>query len=552
MIRPAPTPPARRFALSPELLNLIVVLYILAVQNRTLFARIADLAPDPATLALLILMTFGLTLASVTLFTCFGAVWLHKLALAALLILSAITAWFTDTLGAVFDEQTVNAVYATNGGEISALTNSDIVLYACLTGLLPALIVLALPVKRRGLIRNGLIWLATFVLGLAVFVGARQIGHEGFNRATRGEVASVSYALQPAAFLVGSAKLLIDQWQILGLPFQQIGLDAKTGGLAARSGKPNVVFLVVGEAARSENHQIDGYDRPTNPMLSRADIVNFGPATSCNTSTIPSLRCMFSRAGRSDTRYVTFATTENLLDVAAHAGVAVEWYDNDWTYSGAGVATRIAVDRLYQRDDPAFCQTGGQTGECLDTIFLPVLDQVIAETTGPKLVVFHLAGSHFPYVRRYPPDFATFAPACTATSAADCTPAEIVNAYDNSIRFTDLVLGRMIQTLSHQDRITASILYTSDHGESLGENGVFMHSAPLASAPKQQTTVPFFLWFSPAARAAMDLNIPCLQAKANGTISHDNLFPTVLGLLDIQTRDRNPVLDLTSGCTSLN
>jgi lipid A ethanolaminephosphotransferase len=331
-------------------------------------------------------------------------------------------------------------------------------------------------------------------------------------------------------------------------------LDAQRGAKISNAAKPVVLFLVVGETARAQNQQIDGYERETNPLLSKLDILNFGPATSCATSTIPSLRCLFSKFGRDQMSYVKFATHENLLDIAAHAKIAVEWYDNDWTFAEGGVTDRIKVERLYQRHDLAACVSG----ECDDAVFFDFLNKVIAQTTSDKLVVIHLVGSHFPYYRRYPAAFEVFKPACNSPVLESCTPQEIINAYDNSIRYTDYILAHFMETLRQQTQIIPALIYTSDHGESLGEGGVFLHSAPLSIAPPEQTTVPFFLWLSQPYIQTFGVNMTCLQQKAAAAISsaaagaattsHDNFFPTALGLLDIQTTERKPELDLTAGC----
>lgn len=537
------------FALSPEMLNVVVVLFILSAHNRTMFSRAASLATESLTLVYLAIMAFGLTLAIITLLSYFGLRWLQKIALAALLILSALTAFYTDSLGAIFDEELVNNILTTHPSEGAPLINPAMIGSVLLLGVLPAILVLICPLKRRGLVRNTLAWGVTILIGLGCFAGAKALGYKAFVQVSRGEMNSVTYALQPGAFLVATTSLLENRWKVWGLPFTLIGLDARRGAKIAKAPKPVVLFLVVGETARAQNQQIDGYVRETNPQLSKRDILNFGPATSCATSTIPSLRCMFSKFDRVEMSYVKFATHENLLDIAAHAKIGVEWYDNDWTFAEGGVTDRIKVERLYQRHDLAACVSG----ECDDAVFFDFMDQVIAQTTTDKLVVIHLVGSHFPYYRRYPAAFEVFKPACNSPVLSTCTPQEIINAYDNSIRYTDYILAHFIDTLSQQTKITPALIYTSDHGESLGENGVFLHSAPRSMAPPEQTSVPFFLWLSQPYIQAFNVDMPCLRQKATAavagaTTSHDNFFSTALGLLDIQTAEHKAALDLTAGC----
>lgn len=535
---------SRLFPLNPEILNAVVVLFILIVNNQTMFSRAAKLSSLNSTLIFLAVMAFGLTLAIVTLFSYFGWVWLQKIGLVTLLILSAVTAHYTDTLGAIFDEEMVNNIISTHPSEGAALVNFSMLLAAMLYGVLPAIFVLICPVKKRGWLRNTAVWIITIILSLGLFSAGKALGYKDFVQVSRGEMNSVTYALQPSAFLVASISLLKDRWKVWGVPFTQIGLDAVRGSSSRNASKPVVLFLVVGETARSENHELDGYSRQTNPLLSNLDIVNLGPSTACATSTIPALRCLFSKFSKDEINYVKFATHENLLDVAAHAGISVEWYDNDWTFAEGGVTNRIKVDRLYSRTDLDACSSG----ECDDAVFFDVFDKVIAETSQSKLVVIHLVGSHFPYYRRYPAEFEIFKPACNSPVLSTCTPDEIVNAYDNSIRYTDFVLSKFIEKLKNQNKIASALLYTSDHGESLGEGGVYLHSAPIAAAPHQQTSVPFFVWMSPSYRTALDIGIDCLKKKAGAGVSHDNFFHTALGLLDVKTAERDSKLDLTDGC----
>ncbi|WP_426033520.1 sulfatase-like hydrolase/transferase [Cypionkella sp. TWP1-2-1b2] len=211
---------------------------------------------------------------------------------------------------------------------------------------------------------------------------------------------------------------------------------------------------------------------------------------------------MFSKFGRDQMRYVKFATHENLLDIAAHAKIGVEWHDNDWTFAEGGVGDRIKVDRLYQRHDLAACVSG----ECDDAVFFDFMDQVIAQTASDKLMVIHLVGRHFPYHHRYPSAFEAFKPACNSPVLDTCMPQEIVNDYDNSIRYTDDVLAHFIETLTQQTQITSALIYTSDHGEALGEGGAYLHSTPLSMAPPEQTRCRFSCGFpNPALRLLMSI-----------------------------------------------
>ena len=541
----APVTPQRPgFALSPEMFNVLTVVVMLVLHNATMFAHVGNLSTGYFLLGVFLVMAFAANLAVVSLFTLFLVPLIQRIAVGLLVVLSSTTSYFTDNMGAVYDADLVTAVVDTNLRETNWLVDGDLILHILLWGVLPALVLASLPIKRRGRLRNGLSWVLVILVAYGLSLGAREVGAREFKKLPRRDVDAVAYALQPGAFMAAMATVVSQQWQTFGLPFTQIGLDARKGTAIAAAPKPVVYFLVIGENARAENHQINGYDRPTNPMLSKIDIVNMGQATSCATSTRPSVRCLFSKFDHKDFTYAKFATHENLVDVIQHAGFEVDWFNNNWSPTGVGVALRVKVQTVYENLDHAACAQK----ECVDSILFDSVDKVIAETTQDKFVVLHLAGSHFPYADRYPAEFDVFQPACKLPVFTDCPRDEIINSYDNSILYNDYVLGTIIQRLAAQDKIIPALLYVSDHGESLGENGLYAHSRPVKSAPPEQFSVPFFLWFSQPYRSLFGVDEECLRRKAAGDVSHDNVFHTSLGLLDIATTERLPALDLTNGC----
>lgn len=542
MTQVSPQRPA--FALSPVMLNVLAVLVMLALHNATMFAHVSQLSTGYFLLGVFLLMAFAANLAVVTLFTLFLVPIIQRIALGLLVVLSSTTSYFTDTMGAVYDADLVTAVVDTNLRETNWLLNGELVLHILIWGVVPALILMALPLKQRSRMRNGVSWVLVILVAYGLSLGARELGAREFKKLPRRDVDAVAFALQPGAFMAAMATIVSQQMQTWGMPFTQIGLDAKKGPTITGAEKPVVFFLVIGESARAENHQINGYDRPTNPMLSQIDIVNMGRATSCATSTRPSVRCLFSKFDHKTFTYALFATHENLIDVIQRAGFAVDWFNNNWSPTGVGVAHRVKVQTVYENlDHPACAQK-----ECVDSILFDSVQSVIANTTQDKLVVLHIAGSHFPYSDRYPADFDVFKPACKLPVFTDCSREEIINSYDNSILYNDYVLGTIIHMLEGQEKITPALLYVSDHGESLGENGLYAHSRPVKSAPPEQFSVPFFIWFSQPYKALFGVDQDCLRRKAKGEVSHDNVFHTTLGLLDISTTERLPELDLTAGC----
>ena len=304
-------------------------------------------------------------------------------------------------------------------------------------------------------------------------------------------------------------------------------------------------MLVVGETARSQNFSLNGYARQTNPELAKRGVISFPDAVACGTSTEVSLPCMFSVFGRARYDEEKIQTHESVLHVLARAGVQVLWRDNQ---SGCkGICDGLPTEQLDHSKDPALCQ-GDQ---CFDEILLKGMDQVLRDKQGNLLVVMHQLGSHGPaYFKRYPAAFKQFTPACESDDLRLCKPEEIVNAYDNSLLYTDFFLGRVIDFLEQAQKThDTAMLYVSDHGESLGEGGLYLHGMPYPIAPDVQTRVPFVLWMSQAFRTGFGVDEQCLRGRAKPQqASHDQLFHSLLGIFGVQTRAYEARLDLFAPC----
>jgi lipid A ethanolaminephosphotransferase len=229
---------------------------------------------------------------------------------------------------------------------------------------------------------------------------------------------------------------------------------------------------------------------------------------------------------------------ENLLDVLRRVGVQVIWRDNN---SGSkGVGDRIRYENMSEVKDNALCSKG----ECYDEILLKDLDKLLSQNSGNMLVVLHQKGSHGPaYYKRTPKDLKRFLPECENDNVQDCDRQSIINAYDNTIVYTDYILSNLIKLLNNQKYATA-MLYVSDHGESLGENNVYLHGFPYAIAPKQQTQIPMIFWASNSFLQENTLDMALLGQHRSDHFSHDNLFHSLLGLFRVTTGLYHPELDL--------
>jgi lipid A ethanolaminephosphotransferase len=256
---------------------------------------------------------------------------------------------------------------------------------------------------------------------------------------------------------------------------------------------------------------------------------------------------MFAPVGRRQYDEARIRGSESLLHVVARAGVAVQWRDNQ---SGCkGVCEGLPQDTVSTAVAPGLCQAD----RCFDEGLLRGLDErlrALHNSRGTQLLVLHMLGNHGPsYYRRYPPAFERFTPVCRSDDLGRCTREEIVNAYDNALLYTDHVLATLIGTLSaHADQVDTALLFVSDHGESLGEKNLFLHGVPYVIAPREQTQVPMIMWWSNGFGRSAGLDTDCMRTRSRQPAEHDNLFHTVLALLDVKTSLYTPALDVTHDC----
>ena len=209
----------------------------------------------------------------------------------------------------------------------------------------------------------------------------------------------------------------------------------------------------------------------------------------------------------------------------------ISWLDNDTGCKGVCKNVAATVD-LTALNLPEFCRNG----ECLDDILLPAFDEILNKESGKDtLVVLHTMGSHGPtYYERYTAEDRTFTPTCDTNEINKCSKEQLVNTYDNTIVYVDRFIDRVIGRLEKRDDLESAVLYVSDHGESLGENGVYLHGTPYGIATKEQTQVPMVMWFSKAFRQNEGVDFQCLAEHARkNTYSHDHYFSTVFGMMDM-------------------
>ena len=531
-----------RPVLSHTALNLIVATYIMALLNFGFWTRLFSALPEaPLTAAIFGLAVWALTLLLLELL---GPSRLQRPVAAVLIVIAASAQYYERAFGVLIDRELVRAIIETTAAESRHLMTPEMAGTLLLTGGLPAALVFWPRVRRVAGWHTLWRWPLGVTLSVALMVGALFSQYKDYAAMLR-ERRDLMSSYQPGASIAAVVKFAREEFKTADPVVAPVGTDARPGRFLAITEKPVLLVVFLGETVRAQNFGLNGYARDTTPELRKRDVLNFSQVTACGTSTAVSVPCMFSPLAREDYSREGFMGNETLLDVLDHAGIDAQWWDNNT--GDQNIAKRTGWQNITAFLPENFCD-----GECQDTAFLPLIDRTLAEMTTNTVLVLHMIGSHGPsYYLRYPTDRAVFQPDCRTAQFSDCTTQEIINAYDNSILETDRVLAATIDRLAAADRVSAAMLYVSDHGESLGEGGLFLHAAPAFMAPEQQTQVPMVLWLSRRFADAMALDRDCLAAKSDEPINHDNIFHSVLGLIDIETTARATGLDLTADCRTV-
>jgi lipid A ethanolaminephosphotransferase len=458
--------------------------------------------------------------------------------LSLLLLVAVAAGWFMDTYGVALDSTMLRNVYETNPAEARDFLGWPLMWRLAWQAGPPIAFIWWIPLPVARWWQTARDWLLGCLAGLALVLVAALPLYSSYASWFRNQD-SARYLVTPANVVVASARMLVHA--LAGpVPFVRAGLDAHR---IADHPKPLLVLLVVGETARAANFSLGGYARDTNPRLAQRGVFYFSDVTACGTSTAVSVPCMFSGLPREEFRLGDAAQRDSVLDVLQRAGIAVRWIDNQ---SGC----KKVCDRVPHEKAEAYSPAACADGECLDEALLHALDARLPQVSTDSLLVLHALGSHGPsYYRRVPPEGVFFTPTCATERIEQCSDEQIINAYDNSLRYTDQVLDGLIGRLAAaSDRVDSILIYVSDHGESLGEHGLYLHGQPWLLAPEVQKKVPMLMWFSAGAPARLQLDTSCLRARLGAPASHDNLAPTLLGLTSTVTTFYRPELDLTNAC----
>jgi lipid A ethanolaminephosphotransferase len=432
-----------------------------------------------------------------------------KFLLVIFFIINAIAVYFVNTYGAIIDESMIGNVLNTSYQESSSFLSLKLVMYIVLLGILPSIYIIKAKIENVTLKKYLLTALGTLLfIAILVFGNASNWLWIDKNSKQLGGLAMPwSYTVNIGLFY--KHKYEENKKEIL-LPDATI-LD----------NKKSVMVLVIGESARSQNFSLYGYNKNTNPLLSNIKNVFHFNANSCATYTTAGVKCILEHAN-------TGELYEMLPNYLNRNNVEVVWRTNNWGEPPIHITNYLNREKLLPNCVGEGCE--------YDDILLTGLEEQIRTSKKNKvLIVLHTSISHGPsYNTKYPPSFEVFKPVCKSVELGNCTQEELINAYDNTIVYTDYFLFKVIECLKKNSEFNSAMLFVSDHGESLGEKNLYMHGVPLSIAPKEQYEIPFIVWVSDSSK----------QLKPNKILSQNYVFHSTLNFLGIKSPVYNEDLNI--------
>ncbi|EOT8831830.1 phosphoethanolamine transferase EptA [Escherichia fergusonii] len=525
---------------------LLVSVYISVCLNIAFYNQVMRVLPLDSTRNVLVFISMPFVAFSVIniVLTLASFLWLHRLLACVFILVAASAQYFIMTYGIVIDRSMIANIVDTTPAESFALMTPQMLLTLGLSGILAAFIacwIKITPAPSR--LRSGLIRGANVLVSVMIILLIAALFYKDYASLFRNNKELVK-SLSPSNSIVASWSWYSHQ-RLAHLPLVRIGEDAHRNPLMQQGERKNLTILIVGETSRAENFSLNGYPRDTNPRLAKDNVVYFPNTASCGTATAVSVPCMFSDMPRKHYDEELAQHQEGLLDVIQRAGINVLWNDNDGGCKGA--CDRVPHQNMTALNLPGQCING----ECYDEVLFHGLEDYINNLQGDGVIVLHTIGSHGPtYFNRYPPQFRKFTPTCDTNEIQTCSQEQLVNTYDNTLVYVDYIVDKAINLLkAHQDKFTTSLVYLSDHGESLGDNGVYLHGLPYAIAPDVQKQVPMLLWLSEDYQKRYGVDQSCLQKQAaTQHYSQDNLFSTMLGLTGVQTSYYQATDDILQQC----
>ena len=422
-----------------------------------------------------------------------------KIILSAFFMCNAMSLYFINTYNVMLDDAMMGNFWNTQYSEASGFFSWAMLLYVLFLGVIPSLYIFAIKVNRGGF-KRFLSTIGITILSLLLLVGVNTQNFTWIDK----NATIIGSLLLPWSYTVNSIRWYnqhqkANEKEIL-LPDATISNTSK-----------KAIVLVIGESARRDHFSLYGYSRETNPLLAKTSNLTALVANSNATYTTAGVKAILD-SKETDKLY------EILPNYLYRSGVDVEWRSNNWG------EPPVHIEKYYETEDIK-CTCTEYCG--YDSALLPGLAETLSKSGKDKvLIILHTNTSHGPeYNKKYPSKFEVFTPVCTSVELSHCSEQELINAYDNTIIYTDYLLNNIIEQLKTVADYETCMLYVSDHGESLGENGLYMHGVPMALSPKEQYEIPFVVWTSSADRKIKELSL----------VDQYYVFHSVLKFLDVES-----------------
>lgn len=517
--------------------------YITLIMNLPFLTRVIDKITSLENYNFLFLLSVPIFLLSIIIiFHClFSFKWVTKPALILTVLISSLIFYATVNYGTVFDYGMVQNTIETDSAEATSYLNLYALGSFLLFGFIPSLAIYSAKIKYKSLLDESVSRLKLMSVFIFMIVLIASCFYSDYASVGRNNRELVNY-ITPYKTYDALYKYARNNYFYSPLAYKQ--LDTKPT-ISRTSAGQHVTVLVLGETARAQSFSLNGYKKPTNQYTRKQNVVSFSNMTSCGTATAVSVPCMFSRLNKENYDKRIANSQQNVIDIIDLAGADVLWVSNN-NGSCKGVCARVETKKIVPDKNNPLCD-----GEyCFDEVLLkPLRDKLNNLTNNNTLIVLHMIGSHGPtYYKRYPKDKRSFLPDCPRSDIQNCTKEELINTYDNSIAYTDYVLSKIISQLSEltsKESVETSMLYVSDHGESLGEKGVFLHGLPYAFAPTEQTHIPMIYWDGPQLSS---FNMSCLNNKSTTSLNHDFVFDILLDLMSVNSKTYNVDNDPFNQC----
>ncbi len=423
-----------------------------------------------------------------------------KIVLILFFNINAIAIYFINTYQVMIDKTMIGNIFNTNFEEASSFFSFGLIINTILLGVFPSIIISKIKVNKEPLKKSLIIISSTFLFILA-FIYANSSNWLWIDKNSK----TLGSLVMPWSYVVNTNRYFYHKSQENK---KEILLPRAT----VKNQKKSIVVLVIGESARSKNFSLYGYKKNTNPLLSNIKNVFSFNSKSCATYTTAGVKCILEHKN-------TTELYEILPNYLFRNNIEVIWKTTNWG------EPPVHIKKFYRRDELLKNCIGEKCQ--YDELLLNGLSQQILESKKNKiLIILHTSTSHGPsYDKKYPKKFNKFMPVCTSVELSKCTKEELINAYDNTIVYTDYILASLINKLQNIKQYSSAMFFVSDHGESLGEKNLYMHGIPASIAPEEQLDIPFIIWLSDNSK----------KLKNNKTVSQHHVFHSILDFLDIES-----------------